>query len=957
MTRPSLIEMCEQHSGKQSDKWAGYLEFYEKLFSSFRHRQLRLLEIGVQNGGSLEIWANYFANAKQIVGCDIEPACGLLAYDDSRVQVVVGDAAEDSTRSRIAEISDQFDIVIDDGSHISGDIIRSFCIYFEMLTPGGIFVAEDLHCSYWSEYAGGLHHPASSIAFFKTLVDLIHSAHWGLNIPEADLLKPFRQHYGGLKFDPAEIASVEFVDSVCVIKKCKAGDARVGVRLVRGDETLVQDGLDEHDGLPNVAPEQHQNPYAVSEQERHQQERDELQAILNEARQKFAAIHSAREQEELQLAQYQQAVESLRASLSWRITAPLRRTLDLAYALAWRPKYLLSLFRLGGGLVASCRLLAKVTREEGWEGVRWRLDNARALTARAPSPEEKFTSNDYHEWIRRYDTLHEPIRERMRRRIKKFKRRPTISVVMPVYNPPPRLLEEAIQSVRNQIYPFWELCIADDASLDSEIQEILERHAGEDIRIKVLTRKENGHISAASNSALELVTGEYVALLDHDDLLAEHALFWVAEILERNKHANLIYSDEDKICLKGLRSAPYFKSDFNYELFLSQNMISHLGVYRTDLIKTIGGFRHGFEGAQDYDLALRCIELLDESEIVHIPRVLYHWRVHPQSTSSNADAKPYAMIAGERALNEHLTRIGVSGGVELLGWGYRVRYQLPDVRPLVSIVIPTRDRLELLKTCIEGIDNQTAYRPIELIVVDNGSSDPSTKSYLSTIDCRQDVQVLRDSGDFNFSRLNNLGVHAARGDLVCLLNSDIQVIESEWLGEMVSIAVQEGVGVVGAKLLYADKTIQHAGVILGLGAHRVAGHYRQPQGFHGYFGRSSLRQSFSAVTAACMMVRKEIWDEVSGFDPLLSVAYNDVDFCLRVSNAGWRNVWTPYACLIHHESKSRGAEESSEKQVRFEYEVEFMQRRWGQALLRDPAYNPNLTLDHDDFSLAWPPRV
>ncbi|MGH8615429.1 MAG: glycosyltransferase family 2 protein [Gammaproteobacteria bacterium] len=568
---------------------------------------------------------------------------------------------------------------------------------------------------------------------------------------------------------------------------------------------------------------------------------------------------------------------------------------------------------------------------------------------------------DYVEWICRYDTLNDAKRTRIVDRIAAMPSHPLISVVMPCYNPKPEWFKEAIESIRSQLYPRWELCVADDASTDPRIRKILESYLKIDGRIKVVFRQRNGHISAASNSALEIATGEYVALVDHDDLLPEHALFWVADIILRHPDSGLIYSDEDKIDESGLRSGPYFKCDFNYDLFLSHNMICHLGVYKTEQLRRIGGFREGFEGSQDWDLALRCVEQLKPSEIVHIPRVLYHWRMHPESTAlKEQEAKPYVNVAAEKALNEHFERRHIAARAELIPEvGFlRTRYVLPERLPMVTLIIPTRNELGVLCQCVTSILKKTAYPNYEILIVDNGSDDPDTLAYFNTIRGNPRIRILRDDGPFNFSALNNRAVREARGELIGLINNDIEVINGEWLSEMVSIALQPGVGAVGARLWYPDDTLQHGGVIVGIGG--VAGHSHKfsKKGSPGYFDRAVLTQSFSAVTGACLIVSKSIYEDVGGLDEEnLQVAFNDVDFCLRVRDAGYRNVWTPFADLYHHESVSRGQEDSAEKQARFAREVAYMQQRWGESLLKDPAYSPNLTLDRVDFSYAWPPRV
>ncbi len=574
--------------------------------------------------------------------------------------------------------------------------------------------------------------------------------------------------------------------------------------------------------------------------------------------------------------------------------------------------------------------------------------------------QRKFTvfSRSYAEWVRQYDTIDDAKRFEIVAAIEKMAYKPLISVVMPVYNLPVELLNEAILSVTNQLYTHWELCIADDASPNPKIGKILRQHQERDSRIKVVFRKENGHISAASNSALELVSGDYIALLDHDDLLAENALFHIAEAINKNPDVQLIYSDEDKIDLDGVRSSPYFKCDWNYDLFLSHNMFCHLGVYKTSLVKEVGGFRVGYEGSQDYDLALRCIAKLPNSEqIHHIPRVLYHWRIMPGSTALNGSEKPYAMLAGERAINDHFARIGIKAKSEIVGHSYRIHYEIPDNQPLVSLIIPTRNGYKLIKQCVESILKKTSYKNYEILIIDNNSDDRKTIDYLESFENNPIVKVIRDEGVFNYSAINNRAVKASSGSIIGLVNNDIEVISPDWLTEMVSLAIQKDVGAVGARLLYPDSTLQHGGVILGIGG--VAGHAHKYIDYtdKGYFGRGGLCQSFSAVTAACLIVRKTIYEQVGGLDEEnLAVAFNDVDLCLKIRSIGFRNVWTPYAELYHHESATRGAEDTAEKKERFKGEVAYMQRKWANIIEHDPAYSPNLTLDKEDFDLAWPPR-
>lgn len=588
---------------------------------------------------------------------------------------------------------------------------------------------------------------------------------------------------------------------------------------------------------------------------------------------------------------------------------------------------------------------------------------ARELAIRGQRAPMAAARVSYYNWIEQFDTLTQNDRSAMAKMIETFAVRPLISIVMPVYNTPEHLLCECIDSVLAQTYPDWELCIADDKSPSPQVRDVLTRYMQRDPRIKVVFREENGHISKASNSALELATGDWIALLDHDDLLAPHALFCVAETINRNPDARLIYSDEDKIDLQGNRADPYFKSDWNERLFFEQNMVSHLGVFRHDLVKRVGGFRQGFEGAQDYDLVLRLAEHVRHDQIVHIPHVLYHWRAVPGSTALASSEKSYAVIAGAKALEEALARRGVAGSIDIhasLGH-YRLRLEPPNPAPLVSIIIPTRDGLQFLEPCIRSLLQKTTYPNYEILIVDNQSAKPETHAFFDSLRANPKIRVLPYDDVFNYSAINNFAVRESAGSLVCLLNNDTEVITGEWLTELVAEVSQDGVGAAGAKLLYEDGAVQHAGVILGVGAERgVAGHglLGVEGNAGGYFNYGLLAREVSAATAACLVIRREAFEAASGLnEPTLRVAFNDVDLCLKIREAGYRIVWSPYALLYHYESKSRGSEDTPEKQLRFQREVSYMLEKWDTILQQDPYYNPNLALNAETYSLSRAPRV
>jgi glycosyltransferase involved in cell wall biosynthesis len=560
----------------------------------------------------------------------------------------------------------------------------------------------------------------------------------------------------------------------------------------------------------------------------------------------------------------------------------------------------------------------------------------------------------YADWIAQVEQARVPDRERQRAEASAWTWTPTLSVVVPTWNTDLAMLRSCLDSVLTQGYPHWELCIADDASTKPGVHSLLADYAERDPRIKVHYRADNGHIVEASNSALALASGEFVVLLDHDDELAPHALFAVAKALQARPSAQLLYSDEDKLDLEGQRCSPYFKPDFAPDLLYSQNYFSHLGVYRRELVQAVGGFRKGFEGSQDYDLVLRCVARIEDArDIVHIPEVLYHWRMAEGSTAGGHEQKSYASEAGRKALQDHFDAAALPVHVTVRAPGiYRHRWAMPTEAPLVSLIVPTRDGIDVLRTCIESILEKTSYRNYEILIVDNQSSCPRTLAYLAQLAATGKARVLAYDRPFNYSAINNFAAAQARGSILGLINNDVEVINADWLTEMVSHVVRPDVGCVGAKLYYPNDTIQHGGVICGIGGIANHAHRHFAKDSPGYFGRLWLIHNLSAVTGAALVVRKPVFDGVGGLDEAgLPVAFNDVDLCLKVKQAGYRNLWTPFAELYHHESVSRGSDEAPEKRQRFLGECAVMYARWDRELACDPYYNPNLTRQREDFSL------
>ncbi len=580
----------------------------------------------------------------------------------------------------------------------------------------------------------------------------------------------------------------------------------------------------------------------------------------------------------------------------------------------------------------------------------------RLMTALA-APEQAV---DYARWIVEFDTLTAEDEAQIRTWIAGFRRRPRFSVLVPVYASNPAHLEAAIASVETQLYPDWELILVDDASPSDAPRRILRAAEARDPRIRALYRPVNGNISAASNDGLAAATGDYLALLDHDDLLAPHALAVMAGAMQGEPEPDILYSDEDALDSQGRRRQPHFKPIFNEELFYGQNLINHLGVYRMSLARAAGGFREGYEGSQDHDLALRCLARVGSKAIRHVPHVLYHWRIGDGAATYSTRKRAATAASARRALADHFDACGIRARIEPGPADYhRIVRERPDPAPKVSILIPTRDRVDLLRMAVSGALSKTAYPDLEVIVIDNGSVEAKSRAYFREILEDDRVRVLDAPGPFNFSALNNRAAAAASGDLVLLLNNDIEMVEPHWLDALVAQAMRPEVGAVGAKLLYPDRRIQHAGVVMGLGgigSHAFCG---LKNGDDSYFRRADLAQEIGAVTGACLLTRKAVYDRLGGLDAdHLKVAFNDIDYCLKVRKAGLNVIYEPRALLIHHESASRGLDMmDAEKAARLDREAAVMKARWGSWVEEDPYYSPNMARAGLIFRPAFPPRV
>jgi len=615
-------------------------------------------------------------------------------------------------------------------------------------------------------------------------------------------------------------------------------------------------------------------------------------------------------------------LQALQNSVTWRMGESLQRR---AHSLAPPGT------RRGRAAHRAFRAAMVVTEEGAGEAARRAARKLRARTSGAPAPalltpaipDDPFDA-EYHAWLERRTPAAAAL-QRMGEESERWPLRPLVSVVMPVYNSNLDWLRQAIESVRAQSYTHWELCVADDASPRQEVRDLLSRYAAEDARIRTVFRERNGGIAAASNDALGIAEGGYVALLDHDDVLVPHALHRMVEHVIAHPEHGLVYSDEDKLRPDGRRGFVFFKPDWSPDLLLSVNYVCHLTMMRRDLVTLAGGFREGYDGSQDYDLFLRVVDL--GTGVGHVPDVLYSWRMIPGSTALAGGAKPLAWENGRRAIQDSLDRRGEPARVDAarVPGRYEVRRRIRG-NPQVAILIPTRDRVDLLRTCIDSIEQRSTYANHRIVIVDNDSRDPATLEYLAQ--CGH--QVVPQPGPFNYSRIVNAGVAAAPGEHLLLLNNDIEVIAPEWIEVMLEHSQRPEVGAVGARLLYTDGAPQHEGVSVGTGF--IAGNLNHGE----YFALGLTTQDKAAVTGACMMLRREVFEETGGFDEGLRVAFNDVDFCLRLRQRGYWIVYAPQAELYHHESASRGKLHPMEDE-------KFFVERWGtHDQLRDPFVNANL---------------
>ncbi len=994
MTDNTLVAIYSSHQGKLSDKWAIYLHIYERVLSRLRDRKVNLLEIGIQNGGSLDIWAKYFWVAKNIIGCDINEKCDSLSYEDSRISVIVGDANSDDVESTISKVYSKLDIIIDDGSHRSSDIVKTFSRYFPLLNDDGIFLAEDLHCSYWIEFEGGLFDPTSSMAFFKCLADIINHEHWGISSKRSSVLEPFMRTYG-VSFSEDEldhIHSIEFINSMCVVRKNAPIKNRLGARIQVGQEASIEQILAIPGSVSSPA-DQVRNPFSQTQilpeddivqlrkskqeiesahmlAERRVFDAENAIAVAN-TRASIAQRHSWTMMEKIQKSnqeiqsnhgnlidardraiafeklaiERQIAINEILNSTSWRAAWPIR----------WagrQRKRALRIIRLlpasverAGGIGRLTLRLISILRGSGLKGVRNSLriieTNSGLNTNSLKHGSENYSTRDPLEDVARkiyYEQQGELTPSEIIEITNKFTIKPLISVLMPVYNTPGKWLIRAIESLREQLYENWELCVVDDFSPTSEQREILAKFQRLDSRVRFSALEMNGGISAASNTALDMARGEFVALVDHDDELPPDALFWIANAIDENPAVDFIYTDECKIDDSEDRRLFHFlfKPDWSPELMFNGMLTGHLTVYRKNTVDALGGFRSEYDFSQDYDLALRMSEVA--KSIVHIERVLYLWRSIPGSAASGG--KDFARESNIAALDDAILRRGIVGAAVPLSHANYVSVTIPK-NTTVSIVMPS-DSFQNVKLALNSILNNTTYLGYEVIVVCNG---PLAERLTEEFGGVSNVNFLHYNKKYNFSDKCNEGARAASGNIVVFYNDDVFPAQDDWIERLVEYLFVPGVGGVSPKLLHKDETIQYAGMIAGTpGLGGTAYNNVRRDANDSFLSQHKYVRNVSILSGACFAIKRAVFWEAGGFDAVNTPdGHSDMDLSFKLLKAGYRCAYTPYSVLFHVGNHSWG-----EKKKKYKADI-FMLKRWGNYLSRDPNFTDSmkLVLYHD----------
>lgn len=1129
MSQPSLHQLYSEHLGKVSDKWSLYLSEYHRLLADFRRKPVRLLEIGVQNGGSLEIWAKYFNNAERLVGCDINPMCEKLKYDDRRIVVIVGDANADQTEAKIIEAADgKFDLIIDDGSHRSSDIVNSFARYFPHLGDSGLYIVEDLHCSYWQTYEGGLAAPFSSVAFFKRLADITNHEHWGVDKTRVDLLSVFFAKYGYSVSEEllAHVHSVEFINSMCVVRKRMADHNRLGVRCLAGKAETVVTGLVDQRSSNSVAPDQRNNIWATGApvEEELLRRLDEIQALalrMNECDERVKSLTSLIAERDEQLvrqteciarkdtqaeefastiaelkekmtrldevlaernAQVTQLWEStverdkqaarlrhilanrdrqllaLRSSLSWKVTLPLRfishefiRTFDQIrlrkrnrcvplralrlieegrwFATDEDPQFelLLGRFELdrgwhrltveGNGLQSPelfldygdgfrpeyCYPLIprnnrfEVTLQLDKQAVRARLDPTKAegefdlgpieisrirtirifaekalviyrrdrLLGMSPMeivaqkweilkrigprqlatklgrfavesnsalrPDEELS---YEQWISQVEKVY--VEDLSQLALNSTRHGHVFYVfVNETFLPQ---LTTVLKSLLAQKGISWRSVVF----CENQVVDTIDKLDIVDDRIR-FTNYDSVHFERE----LAQLSDEVVTLVSPGITLSPNYLLALEyELRTRNNKDFILYTDSDIADGGEKRSNPSFKPDWSPDYFLEYDYIGGvISVSGSIFTNTKVSIWPRVENVVWWLLARLAIGEFSV-DVLHIPFVLFH--------ADRYAAKSLNMESRQELLNLQLRSRGASAIAGNVPETLRIRYRLPTEVPRVTIIIPTRDRIDLLERCISTLLEKTLYSNYEVLVVDNQSKEVRTQKYFEKIAAQNNIRVIPYDRPFNFSAINNFAVEGSNSELLCFLNNDIEIIDADWLSELVALLKRPNIGCVGACLLYPSGSVQHAGVLIGKGG--VAGHiFRGSEPTEpGYQNRLQVVQNYSAVTGACLLTSRDLFERLGGFnEQYLAVAFNDVDYCLRVREAGQLICWTPHVRLVHHESASRG--DDAARMEAFAQEIRFMKVRWTAWLSADPAYNSHLSLAEAEFkpSTRW----
>jgi GT2 family glycosyltransferase len=973
MNPSSLKELYSNHTGKTSDKWTLYIDTYDQAFLPIKNDNIRLLEIGIQNGGSLEIWSKYFERAKILVGCDVNPDCAALHYEDPRIELVIGNANDDASQLAILKKSPQFDLIIDDGSHRSADIIQSFTRYFSHLAAGGLYVVEDLHCSYWGSFGGGLFHPYSAISFFKRLSDILNFEHWGIPSQRSEIVRSFFSEYNCTisSVELAQLHSVEFLNSICIVRKKAAQENELGPRVIAGadakvfPEILSLKGRLASGGVETVDRQTDQPAVSVLEKlKRPDETTNEWNQIhpLPEERQRQMAVELNRLNAELEAntaisLEKEQLDIKLKASKN-EIDAFKRKHSDAIKALesaratnAKSQKTITDLQNKKKGIESalqsalqvaaqhqavsealyastSWRVTAPLRRATQWwtrqrdrantlggallpgGGVqRARIRQAigkRVLRREYPSPGQQVSEfRDYNEWINSFDVRSDADRALIKAHIEQAAL-PEIVIFWILENANASAVKLACASLQAQLHQKWRCTIVGENEREIRARDGISQ---DDQRISYRSKLNREETLDLPSTSVLIITGE--------GTLAEHATYLFATVLREG--GAYAFSDYDLLSQEDTRHSPKFLPAFSRD-FTTPSPVT-LAEPTTELIRAV------FEEKIPHAAVAAEIRSQFENSAstpTHLPFILFH---------SRKELSFQGRELSEPALQK-----------------------TDDLQ--ISIIIPTRDRLDFLKPCVDSILEKTEYARdrYEIIVVDNGSTEQDLLHYLDLLSRDEKISVIRDPRKFNYSRLNNEAAKTAKGELLAFVNNDIVVNDPLWLRKLAFHARQKDVGAVGSKLLYPDMTVQHGGIILGIQGVAAHAHHNLSAADPGYLGLNGSTHAISAVTGACLMVRHEVFDRIGGFDENLAVAFNDVLLCLNILDKGYRNIYVGDPLLIHFESKTRGFDDTEAKQKLFRREARYARSKHRALFKNDPYYNENLSLEKA-YELAFPPRM